>query len=233
MLIRVYMFVICIKHGIAQGLLQSTSFAFGTKRLKRLRNLALHSLWIGTAWDLLCCIIVVTCSRGISKIWLKDEKFLDLVEKFLSNCFVSIFLSMTKFTSITTLQACKKVVISIIQSIITLLIPIPLFSTILYLTDKDNPPRLLYAFVMTDCLSFIICFCVSLVALRFLCKKNPDLEIEKVYGKDENEMDDVDKEPSYLSDDSLDEKVDDNLKQIGSSISMNSATDDVDSPQEL
>ncbi|KAK8883011.1 hypothetical protein M9Y10_045659 [Tritrichomonas musculus] len=235
-IIRVYMFVICINNGIAQGLLPSASFAFGAKRLKRLRNLALHSLWIGTLWDALCDIIIITNARSIAKIWLKDEEFLNLAERFFKNGFYSIFLAMTKFTSITTLQACKKVVISIIQSIITLLIPIPLFSTILYLTDKKNPARLLFAFIMTDCLSFLICFIVSLITLRFLCKKNPDLERSKVYGDGgvENDIDDIDKEPSYLSSDSLalDEK-NANLQQTTNSTSLNTETEEIESPQEI
>ncbi|KAK8864950.1 hypothetical protein M9Y10_010477 [Tritrichomonas musculus] len=233
-IIRVYMFVICINNGIAQGLLPSASFAFGAKRLKRLRNLALHSLWIGTSWDLLCEIIIIFNARSVARIWLKDEAFLDLAEKFFKNGLWTMFLAMVKFVSITTLQACKKVVISIIQSIVTLLIPIPLFSTILYLTDKDNPPRLLYAFVLTDLLSFVVCTIVSIITLRFLCKKNPDLEASKVFkGKDVENMDDIDKEPNYYSDDDSMALDRDNSKKMSDSLSINSGTDENESIQEL
>ena len=58
-LLRVYMFVLGINNGIAQGLLPSASFAFGAKRLKKFRNLVLHALWIGTAWNAICDVIVL------------------------------------------------------------------------------------------------------------------------------------------------------------------------------
>ena len=197
-LLRVYMFVLGINNGIAQGLLPSASFAFGAKRLKRFRNLVLHALWIGTAWNTICDIIVMTNSRSIAKIWLKDEKFLNIAEKFFKNCFFTIVLIMFKFASITALQASKKIVISIIVSIITLLIPIPIFSTILYVTDKDNPTRLVFAFPLTDALSFVVCFITLFAVLRFLCKKDPDLEKDKIFGVDN--IDDT--EPNYLASES-------------------------------
>lgn len=185
--IRIYMFIVCINNGIAQGLLPTASFAFGAKRLKRLRNLAFHALWIGTAWNAFCEIIVVTCARSLAKIWVKEKEFLDMTEKFFENGFYCIVLAMFKLVSITTLQSCKKIVVSIIQSILTLLIPIPLFSTILYLTDKKNPPRLLFSFLITDLLAFVITVIVILTNLRFLFKKNPD-DINK-FSEDDNESD--------------------------------------------
>ena len=98
---------------------------------------------------------------------------------------------MFKLASITTLQACKKIVVSIIQSICTLLIPIPLFSTIMYLTDKKNPPRLLYSFMITDLLAFVVTLIVIITFLRFLFKKNPDA--------DNHDINDDDDESDYLN----------------------------------
>lgn len=212
-LLRVYMFVLGINNGIAQGLLPSASFAFGAKRLKRFRNLVLHAIWIGTVWNVVCDVIVMTNARSISKIWLKEEKFLNLAEKFFRNCFFTIALIMFKFASITALQASKKIVISIVVSIVTLLIPIPLFSTILYVTDKNNPTRLVYAFPMTDGLSFVICFITLFAVLRFLCKKNPDLEKDKIFGVDNID----DNEPNYYSDDE----------------NVNKSNEEIDDPNEI
>ena len=229
-IVRVYTFIVCVNNGIAQGLLPSTSFAFGAKRLKRFRNLVFHALWIGTIWNTLWEIIVITCSRKIAKIWLNDEKFLDLAQHFFLNGLCTVFFLMIKYATITSLQACKKVFISIILSILSMLIPVPLFSTILYYTDKDNPPRLFLAFAITDCISFVISFCVSLVSLRFLCKRNPDLDKDKVFGDENDQKYFNDKEPRYLdSDDSINENSD--SKPIGSSVSSTSRI--IDSAEEI
>ena len=196
--IRIYMFIVCINNGIAQGLLPTASFAFGAKRLKRLRNLAFHALWIGTAWNAFCEIIVITNARSLSKIWVKEKEFLDMTESFFNNGFYCIFLAMFKLVSITTLQATKQIVISIIQSIFTLLIPIPMFSTIMYFTNKKNPPRLLYSFTMTDLLAFAITILVVIVKLRFLFKKDPDAEIDRFFHEKANDDESTD-ESGYLS----------------------------------
>lgn len=201
--IRIYMFIVCINNGIAQGLLPTASFAFGSGRLKRLRNLAFHALWIGTIWNAFCEVIVVTNARSISKIWVKEEKFLNMAEKFFKNAFLCIFTSMFKLASITTLQSCKKIVVSIIQSIITLLIPIPMFSTIMYFTDKANPPRLLYSFLMTDIMAFVISLIIVLINLRFLFVKDPDSKKEKYFPnifKNNDQNENSDDESDYLED---------------------------------
>lgn len=195
---RVYMFVICFDNGIMQGLLPSASFAFGAQKLKRLRNLTIHALWIGTAWTTLCEIIIITNSRSIAKIWLSDDDFLDFSEKFFFNGLIAMFTVMTRFVSLTVLQACKKIVISIVLSFITLLIPLPLFSTILYLTDKKNPTRLFYCYMMNDVFAFVVCLTVVIFTLPFLFKRNPDSETNKVFN--ETEKKENEKEEYYLSD---------------------------------
>ena len=86
------------------------------------------------------------------------------------------------------LQSCKKILISIIQRI----------STILYLTDKDNPSRLLNTFPLNDILLFVVCVIISLIFLPFLFKKNPDLEKNKIFGNNDTVKD---MEQSVLKDD--------------------------------
>ena len=206
-LLRIYMFILGINNGIAQGLLPSASFAFGAKRLKRFRNLVFHALWIGMVWNAIVEIIIYTNARNIPKIWLKDEAFLNIAEKSFKNCFYTIVLIMFKFASITALQASKKIVISIIVSIITLLIPIPVFSTILYVTDKKNPTRLMLAFPFTDTLSFVVCLITLLIVLKFLCMKNPDNAHDKVFGVENN-----DTEPNYVSSDEINSETKEELE---------------------
>ncbi|OHT05251.1 MatE family protein [Tritrichomonas foetus] len=172
-LIRLYMFIICVNNALAQGLLPTASFAYGANRLRRLRNLAFHALWIGTLWNGLCEAIILPNSRAISKIWVKEEHFINWCDKFFHHALYAVVLTMFRFASVTTLQATKRVLVATIQSICTLLLPIPIFSTILYYTDQLDPSRLIYAFLITDCTTFIICCCVAAWKLNFLFKSQP------------------------------------------------------------
>lgn len=77
------------------------------------------------------------------------------------------------------------------------MITIPVISTILYLTAKDNPSRLLYTFPLNDILLFFVYLTIALINLPFLFKKNPYLEKNKIF---RNKEADNDMEPSYLND---------------------------------
>ena len=142
--------------------------------MKRIRNLAFHAIWLVTIWNILCEIILETAGRHIAKIWLKDKKSLDIAEHYLRHSFICIFLCQFKYISVKVLQTTKKVAISVVQSIFTLLVSLPLFSIILYFTSKHDPGRLLYSFSLYDALSFIICIIIAFFTSRFLFLKDPN-----------------------------------------------------------
>ena len=176
-------FIIC--NGLNQGFLPAASFAFGACRFKRLRNLSLHALWVGTAWNVLCELVILLNAKSIARIWINDSEIISITDAFLNNAMYCAFLIMVRYFSITTLQACKKILISTVQSVVTTLVPLPVFSSILYFTDKNSPTRIVYSFLMLDVFTFIVCGIVALVCLNFLfCPKklreleNKDKELE-------------------------------------------------------
>lgn len=152
----------------------------------------------------MCEIILETAGRHVAKIWLKEKDFLDIAEKYFKHSFLCIFLCMPKFISINTLQATKKVAISVIQSIVTLLIPLPVFSIILYYTNKHDPSRLIYSFALMDASSFIICMTIAFCTCRFLFLKDPNSMRDHYFGsKNVENINDEECESDYLSDDSI------------------------------
>jgi hypothetical protein len=77
-------------------------------------------------------------------------------------------LAPTPYIAIAFLNSIKKPMLSSILSITTNLLPLPVFSSILYFTGKADPARIIYAYVLRDGFSF-------LVALAFVAR--PVLEI--------------------------------------------------------
>lgn len=75
-------------------------------------------------------------------------------------------------------QATQKVFLSTVIALVTQIVPFPIFSTILYFTDKNNPARLMWTYALGDVFSFLIC---SLSAIHLLAKfwKEPKDELVK------------------------------------------------------
>lgn len=191
-LLRIYGFIICVCNGIAVGLLPCASFAFGAQRLRRVRNLALHALWIGIVWGALCEAIIIPNAREFAKLWLNEEEFLYWAKRILQSCLYGVVLAMFRFVSATTFQAIKKVFAATIQSVLTLLVPIPIFSTIMYYTDKHNPSRLVLAFPISEAFSVVVCLIFIAVKLRFLF--NPPVTDSGVIDNNEKNLEDIEEE---------------------------------------
>lgn len=173
LLIRLYMFVICICNGLSQGLLPCASFAFGAKRIRRLRDLALHAFWVGTLWLILCTVVIITNAANIGGIWLKEEKFRYWSHKLLSNSLYTIPTAMIRFVSCTALQATTQVFHATLQSVITMLIPIPVFSTIMFFAFDKDPVKIIQAFLINDGWGFVVCSIFFIARLRFIFKAEP------------------------------------------------------------
>ncbi|OHT09864.1 MatE family protein [Tritrichomonas foetus] len=171
---RLYVFAICVCNGLNQGFLPAASFAYGSNRLNRLLHMFGITILIGTCWTTLVCILITTLPQYFAKIWGSDEKFIDVTSKMLRIGFASCFLNQIILTTTACLQAMKMVTLSIVTSILTMLIPIPIFSLILYYTKKDDPVRLIFSFIGHDIWALSVTIIIIIWKLRFLWKAPKD-----------------------------------------------------------
>lgn len=183
---RLYAFSICICNGLNQGFLPAASYAYGCQRLNRLLRMFLLTILMGTIWTSLVCIIIESIPKQIAKIWGKDEDYLKVCPKMLRIGFVSCFANQTILTTSAILQAMKMVVLSIISSVLTMLIPIPIFSFILYFTNKNDPIRMIYSFIGHDAWAVLISIIIIIWKLRFLWKAPKDSELNINQTQQEN-----------------------------------------------
>lgn len=191
-LLRLFYFIVCVCIGLVQGLLPSASYAFGANRLRRVRNLAFHTFWIGTVWLTIIEAVVLPNSALVASIWLNEEKFKDWARLLFPNSMYTMILYMFRYTSVTVLQAVGEILPATILSILILLIPIPVFSTIMFFACDKDPVKLVQAFLWNDIWGAVICILMSLWKLRFLWNPAPtdDGIIEDLtnVGDEEEEM---------------------------------------------
>lgn len=179
---RLYQFTACVCNALNQGFLPAGSYAFGANRLHRLFKLMVYSFLLGTAWSTFFCITLCVFPRQIASIWGKDEEFLYYAKKMIIPTFCTAFINMGQYTFVATMQATKMVKLSIIASILTILVPTPIFSTVLYYTNKNDPVRLMYSYIGHDLWAFCVIWGFAIWKLGFLCKAPPsdvgDMDID-------------------------------------------------------
>lgn len=167
---RLYILAVCVCNGLNQGFLPAASYAFGSHRLNRLLHMFLYTILFGTCWTSLVCVLIEALPKQIASIWGSSDSYIDISTQMLRIGFASCFANQFILTTSASLQAMKMVTLSIFTSILTMLIPIPIFSVALYYTKKDDPIRLIFAFIGHDVWAVLVSVLVVIFKFRFLWK---------------------------------------------------------------
>jgi Na+-driven multidrug efflux pump len=144
----VLVFGICI--AIANGLVPGVAYAFGACRLKRLLWLFIHATWVSTLASCLIAALVIAFPQEIAKIWGDDSVFLHWAKEMIPKVFYTSLFVGFQYTAPALLQSMNLVASSTALNVLTLLLPMPLFSTILYFTGKSDPGRIMWTYALND-----------------------------------------------------------------------------------
>jgi Na+-driven multidrug efflux pump len=189
---KLYQLIGGVSVGFSYGLLPAASFAFGAGRLKRLFWLFVHATAAGTIATTVLGTIVAIWPCEIAQLWDRDPEFLNWARRLIPKAFYTSLFVGCQYTAPALLQAMQRVGASSFLSIVTFLIPLPLFSTILYVTNKADPEQILWSYVMNDSWSLVACALFLFRPIRFLIAAPPDHELKLAGGRkvdDEGEED--------------------------------------------
>lgn len=167
---------ICI--AFSQGLLPSASYAYGAGRLNRASRLIIHAYWLATSLSVLFSIFMIALPKQIASIWSDDPEFLKWAKKLVPITYYSSPFFSMQYIAPTVLQSMKRVLSSTMLSILTLLLPIPVFSSILYFTDRNDPGRILYTYTLNDAYSFLVSVLFLVKPMKLLCNSEKSNEGE-------------------------------------------------------
>jgi Na+-driven multidrug efflux pump len=190
---KLYQLIGGVSIAISNGLLPAAAFAYGAERLNRLFWLFVYATVAGTISTTVLATITDIWPAQISRLWDSDPEFLDWASRLIPKAFYTAVFIACQYTAPALLQAMQRVLASSFLSIVTFLLPLPIFSTVLYFTDKRNPERVLWAYVINDVWSFIACVLFLTRPLKELLAAPKD-EGLKIFGgedlkDDEPELD--------------------------------------------
>ena len=170
---------ICV--AFSYGMLPSASYAFGAGRLNRVMWLFIHATWIATAVSLVMSVFMIAIPDKLARIWSTDAYFLEWVKLMVPKVFYTTIFIAYQYTAPAILQAMQRVLASTLLSVLTLLLPLPVFSSILYFTDKTNPSRIMWTYALNDTFSAVACtfFLISPGKLVWRAPRDESLTLER------------------------------------------------------
>lgn len=189
---KLYLIVGGICVGFSNGFLNPGSYAFGAKNMSRMFRLMVHGIWLCTAACLLISIIIISMPVQISLLWSNNETFLMMSKGITPILYYTAFTLGIQYMVPVVLQASKRIFASSALSILTLVLPVPVFSTILYFTGdgKTNPRRIFYTYTCNDLYSFIVCWIFFIAPLKrmYVAIKHPETLEEKEKEEEEESL---------------------------------------------
>jgi Na+-driven multidrug efflux pump len=182
---KLYQLVGCCCVGFSYGFLPAGAFAFGANRFNRVFWLAVHTLWMGTLFSSIVSIPMIFWPGELAKIWSSDPDFLYWVKRMTPIMFIACPVFEFQYLVSALLQALQKVTASIIVSIVIALIPMPIFCTIMYFTQKnrDDPGRVLWSYPENDIWSLFIGAGFLWKPIKMLLAAPKDQDLSLVNGR--------------------------------------------------
>jgi Na+-driven multidrug efflux pump len=169
--IRYYQIVFCVTAAVSMGFLPCASYAYGADRIKRFQDLLFHCTWIGSAWTMFTMIFTVGLPQCIVRAFSSEEEYVHWAAKLVRNSNILAFISPVALVIQALLQALQRGTRASIVTLGTQLLPLPVFSIILYYTNNYDPARLLYAYPIQQALGLMISIPLGFGPLREVMRR--------------------------------------------------------------
>ena len=142
---------------VSIGMLPSCSYAIGASLPKRVLQLTGWATLLSFVWCSVAELLLITLRKQISMIFGRDEFFVDSTSRMLIISYLFCFSMGAQYVTMSLLQSMQQNVQSIILCILTQFLPVPLFGSILYFTDKSHDVfRLMYMYALNDAFSLVV-----------------------------------------------------------------------------
>ena len=173
-LLRIYVVISSVGASMVMGFVPAASYSFGAKRLKRVIYLLTHGLWISTLWCLVCMIFTVGFPSLPASLFSTSKGYLNWSIIILKNSTYLAFLTPIPLLIQALLQSLQNGYQATILSLLTQLLPLPLFSIIFYYIDKTNPGKIFFSYFFQQLFGALIAIPFGLPQIIKIIKNYDD-----------------------------------------------------------
>ena len=153
---RILQIVIALFLGITSGFLPAGSFAWASKRYKRLLVLLFHMVWLVVAIAAAVEVVLFSAARPIGKTFQTNDLFLDRFKTCVLPVWLCMFANTFQYCATNLLQAMKWQISAFIVTILTQLLMWPSMSCALHFTEPEDDVRMFYSCLLNDICSGIV-----------------------------------------------------------------------------
>lgn len=152
------------------GLLPTGAFAFGRGNGRDLLFLAAHALWISLAWSSGVCALFLALPGLAHRVWAGDAEFERILREMMRPSLYTGCLCSVRAVVCALLQIVKQGKYAVLINAVSQLVGLPLFSTMLYLGDRDSPCRIMWCYAFCDVLAAVLALGLAIIPLRMIRK---------------------------------------------------------------
>lgn len=144
---RLYELGISITYAFDASFLPSASYAYGKRQYRRIHKLAGHTLWISVVPSMIYSAIVSAIPKKIASFWSTDERYLYWAQQLFPIGYLTLCTWPISSTFLTYLESTDYPLRATISSVITSITPLPLISTIIYFSKRNNLKLLFTSYI--------------------------------------------------------------------------------------
>lgn len=157
---RIAMLTVSVMIAFNSGYLPCAAYAYAAKKYKRWIRLSIHLTWINFAWGTFCSILIVSIPVWISKLFVSEQTELYFASTMLFNGCCGFCVAWIRNNAQVMLQSLQKGLLSTFLSLTTQMILLVIFSTIMYLTNKHNAPRIEWSYPLSFLVGGLLCIVI-------------------------------------------------------------------------
>ena len=189
---RFWGLIMSVPNAMTIGFVPAGSYAYAAHRNHRFIRLLFHESWIAISWSLLSMIFTVGIPKYMCMVFSTSPGYLKWGEIIVRNATYASFALPVSLIVTSILQSQQKGNLATILSILTQLLPLPMFSLIFFFTDKKNVPRLMYAYPLANVFAMLVSIPFLIIAIKDIWRDKDESDKYKIPELEES-VDDLNK----------------------------------------
>ena len=167
---RLYVLTVCVMYAFDSSFLPAASHAFGKRSYRRLNRLLIHAMWVLILWASMCTAIMIGFSSEIVSLFVNDQDVLDAAVELIPYNFATLPVYVVHTVLISYLQATKRSTRATVFSLLTTLVPLPVYAPIVYTLFPNSLDWIYSSYIFSDVVGFLVTVFGSITTLRKMNK---------------------------------------------------------------
>jgi Na+-driven multidrug efflux pump len=177
---RFWTLTLCVTNAICIGFLPAASFAGGAKRFRRVLVLLMHATWISIAWSLLSMALTLGMPKLLCRLFTSSPGVIDWGVQIMRTANIVAFVLPIPLIANALLQALQLGGTSTAFCVATQTLPLPIVSTAIFYTDKDNLERLFWSYPAQYLVSFCVAIPFAIYGVRKIWNRPDDVDLAPI-----------------------------------------------------